>query len=268
VKVSRYVGWPLIAVSGFGALYWAANRSIYYPFAYPQGFWELQKQAGAEDVWLRTDDGVKLHGWWASATNSKLATLFLHGNAGNVTHRIRHIRAVTAAGSSILVIDYRGYGKSEGRPSERGLYLDARAGWKYLIARGYPPERIVIHGESLGSAVAVELAAVNRCGGVVLDAPFTSAKDVARTVLPFLGPALIWSFDSTSRIRSVHSPILVIHGDQDEVIPFELGRKLFEMAPEPKALWRVEQAGHNDILEVAGPAYSDRLAAFYNSLNR
>ena len=248
-----------------GMLYWMANRSLYFPFPYPKGSWEMQPQIGAEDVWLRTEDGVKLHGWWTARPDSKLATLFLHGNAGNVTHRIRHIRAVTAAGSSILVIDYRGYGRSEGRPTEDGLYRDARAGWAWLIGRGYPPQRIVIHGESLGSSVAVELAAANRSAGVVLDAPFTSAKDVARTVLPFLGPALIWSFDSTRRIRAIGAPLLVIHGNQDDIIPFELGRKLFEMASEPKTFWRVEGASHNDLIEVAGAAYSDHLAAFYRS---
>jgi hypothetical protein len=242
--------------------FWA-NRMIYYPMKYPQGLWDLQQQLGASDVWLRTSDGVRIHGWWIPGQNARLATLFLHGNAGNLTHRAPHMLEITAAGSSVLVLDYRGYGKSEGSPSERGLYLDAEAGYRWLVDSGHRPETVVAHGESLGTAVAVDLAARQRCGGVILEAPFTSARDVAARALPVLGPLLTWGMDSRRKILNVRAPLLIIHGTRDEVIPFELGQALFDGARPPKWFWAVEGSGHNDIVETAGARYRQRLAEFY-----
>ena len=268
MRIPSYIGWPLVAALGYAFLCFLANRSIYYPMKYPQGLWEFQEQVAATDVWLRASDGVRVHGWLIAPKDARVITLFLHGNAGNLTHRVNHIQQITAAGSSILVIDYRGYGKSEGRPSEQGLYRDAEAGYQYLVAAGHKPERIVLHGESLGTAVAVALAARRNCGGVVLEAPFTSARDVAARVLPVLGPILTWGFDSKRAIAKVRAPVLVIHGTRDEVIPFDLGRTVFEAAGQPKWFWAVEGSGHNDILETAGASYRERLVAFYAALPR
>ncbi len=239
------------------------SRSIYYPWRFPKGFWDLQPQVGAADVWLRTGDGVRLHGWWIPAPQARLATIYLHGNAGNLTHRMDQMREIPAAGSALLMLDYRGYGKSEGRPSEKGLYADSDAAYQYLLDQGYDPGRIVVHGESLGTAVAVDLASRRRCGGVVLEAPFTSARDVASRILPLVGPLLVWGLDSKRKIRRVEAPLLILHGDRDEVIPFDLGRALFEAAAEPKWFWPIHGAGHNDLLQVAGPHYRERLRKFY-----
>ena len=266
MRIPGYIGRPLLAAFGYASLCFVANRSIYYPTKYPQGLWEFQAQMGASDVWLRGSDGVRIHGWLVARPDARVTTLFLHGNAGNLTHRVNHIQQITAAGSSILVIDYRGYGKSEGRPSERGLYRDAEAAYQYLVGAGHRPERIVLHGESLGTAVAVALAARRSCGGLVLEAPFTSARDVAARVLPVLGPILTWGFDSKRAIARVRAPVLVIHGTRDEVIPFDLGRTLFDATGQPKWFWAVEGSGHNDILETAGARYSERLEAFYTAL--
>jgi fermentation-respiration switch protein FrsA (DUF1100 family) len=164
------------------------------------------------------------------------------------------------------MLDYRGYGKSKGWPAEKGLYADAQAAYGYLVEMGYRPEQIILHGESLGCAVAIHVASRNPCGGVVLEAPFTSAADVAQTVLPVLGPMLVRSFDSRKKIRRVQVPLLFIQGDQDEIVPLGLGQKLFSIAPEPKSFWIIEGARHNDILEVAGRAYRLRLQSFYESL--
>ena len=194
-------------------------------------------------------------------------TLFLHGNAGNVTHRYQHIREISAAGSSILVLDYRGYGKSQGWPTEKGFYLDAATAYQHVLSLGYRPEQIIVHGESIGTSVAVEVASRNACGGVVLEAPFPSARDVARTVLPVLGPMLIWSFNSTKNMGRVRAPLLFIQGDEDEIIPIRLGQDLFAAAPEPKSFWIVRGATHNDILETAGPRYGERLRSFYQGLS-
>jgi fermentation-respiration switch protein FrsA (DUF1100 family) len=165
-------------------LYMIANRAIYYPEKYPLGDWEQQSVFHAEDVWLRARDGVKIHGWMVKRPEAKLVTLFLHGNAGNITHRWRHLREIE---TSLLLIDYRGYGKSEGRPTEKGLYADADAAYEYLIAQGFAPNRIVLHGESLGTGVAVDLAARRPCAGVILEAPYTSIGAVAGTIVPVLG---------------------------------------------------------------------------------
>ena len=141
MRIPSYIAWPLVAAFGYALLCFLANRSIYYPMKYPQGRWDLQAQVGASDVWLRTSDGVRVHGWLVAPKDARLTTLFLHGNAGNLTHRVNHIQQITAAGSSILVIDYRGYGKSAGHPSEPGLYRDAEAGYQYLVDAGHTPER-------------------------------------------------------------------------------------------------------------------------------
>ncbi len=249
-----YLVWPLlgIAVAAVAGKYFA-YLATYHPVRYPDGYW----QSSAEDVWLRAADGVRLHAWWIPA-NGRLATLYLHGNAGNITHRAGHAAEIAAAGSSLLLLDYRGYGRSEGRPSERGLYRDADAAYDYLAARGY---RILLHGESLGTAVAVELASRRPCVGVILEAPFPSARELAATVLPVLGPLLAPSYDSRSRIGRVGAPLLIIHGDRDEVVPYRLGRELYDIAPEPKRFFTAEGCGHNDIPRA--PGYRDALRSFY-----
>lgn len=165
----------------------------------------------------------------------------------------------------MLAIDYRGYGRSEGSPSERGLYRDSTAAYEWLRAKGYPPRRIFLHSESLGSAVAVELAARVPCAGVILEAPFSSGQAMAGRVLPLIGPLVFRGFDSLARIRNVRVPLLFIQGTRDEVVPIELGRRLYAAANQPKAFWEIPAAHHNDILETAGPAYREKLREFYSS---
>jgi fermentation-respiration switch protein FrsA (DUF1100 family) len=250
----------------YGALYFLANRAIYYPAKYPEGLWDLQSQLGATDVWIETRDGVRLNAWWVPREGARWATLYLHGNAGNVTHRAPHIREIAAAGSSILMLDYRGYGKSGGRPTEKGLYTDSEAAFTHLLGLGYRAEQIILHGESLGTAVAVDLASRRPCAALILEAPFTSASDVAGTAIPILGPMLVRSFNSLSKIRWILAPKLFIQGDHDEVIPPRLGQALFTAAQGRKSVWVIEGAGHNDILETAGAGYRERLTEFYQTL--
>ncbi|MCL4401190.1 MAG: alpha/beta hydrolase [Acidobacteria bacterium] len=160
-------------------------------------------------------------------------------------------------------MDYRGYGRSEGQPSESGLYRDADTAYQYLLDAGYTPEQIVVYGQSLGSAVAVDLAARKPVRGVILEAPFPSISAVAGRALPVLGRIAVWGFDSVSKISRVRAPLLIIHGDRDRTVPFDLGESLFAAAAEPKSFWRVRGAGHNDLPETAGTAYRERLSAFY-----
>jgi uncharacterized protein len=239
------------------ALAWFGNRSIYFPMKHPEGDWNTT----ASDVWIETEDNVRLHGWYA-ATRLDRVVLFLHGNAGNVTHRMDKIQRLTAAGMSVLVIDWRGYGRSEGWPTERGLRRDARAAYEHLRKGGFGASQILLYGESLGTTVATLLAAEVPCAGLVLEAPFPNVQSVAGKVLPVLGPLLVRGYDAGSVMGRVSVPKLFIHGDRDEVIDLELGRRLFASAKEPKEFWLVKGAGHNDIAEVAGAQYTERLREF------
>jgi uncharacterized protein len=266
VPVPRLVGWAIATPCIIGLLYYLANRAIYYPSKYPQGFWDTQRLVGASDAWMETSDGVKIHGWWVERAGSPIVTLFLHGNAGNITNRAPRIQEIVAAGSSVLMLDYRGYGKSSGRPSEQGLYRDSEAGFIYLLGKGYRAEQIILHGESLGSAVAIDLASRRPCAALILEAPFTSASDVAGTVVPFVGPLLVRSYNSLPKIRWIRVPKLFMQGDRDEVVPLRLGQELFAAAQGSKTFWIIPGAGHNDILESAGAEYGHRLRAFYQSL--
>ena len=259
----RVLFYSLTAAGLVAALHWLAASVIY------QGSASIPDPAaanaiGAEDVWLSARDGTKVNAWWLHAEGSHLATLFLHGNAGNLGHRAEHIAEIAAAGSDVLIIDYRGYGRSQGHPSERGLAMDADAAYDFVAAKGKP---IVLHGESLGSAVAVELATRRHAAGLVLESPFTSLRAEANTVLPIIGPLVVWGFDSKSRIAHVHVPLLVIHGDHDQTVPYRLGRELYDAAPGPKTLWTVPGGDHNDLLPVAGPEYRERLRRFYATLS-
>jgi len=266
MQIPWYIGWPIAIAFAVGILFMVASRAPYYPIKYPSGFWQLQSKLGAEDVWLLTSDRVRLHAWWVTAPQGSLVTLYLHGNAGNVTHRFLPIREIAAAGSSVLMLDYRGYGKSGGSPSEQGLYADADAAYLYLLDHGYSARHIILQGESLGTAAAVDLASRKECAGVVLEAAFTSGGDVANTVLPIIGPLLFRGFDSKSKIANIRAPLLFFHGDSDEIISLKLGRRLFQAAPEPKQFIEVPGARHNDLIETAGSSYRESLHEFYGHL--
>ena len=263
-------GFPIAVAFGIlllrALLYYFATRATYIPSKYPEGDWDLQQLVCASDAWMETSDGVKIHGWWVQRKDSPLVTLFLHGNAGNITHRTPRVQEIIAAGSSVLMLDYRGYGKSNGLPSEPGLYRDGEAGFIYLLGKGYKPAQIILHGESLGTAVAIDLASRRPCAALILEAPFTSAGDVAATMVPVIGPLLVRSFDSLPKIRWIRMPMLFLQGDRDEVVPLRLGQKLFAAAQGAKTFWVIPGAGHNDILETAGAEYGHRLTAFYESL--
>jgi pimeloyl-ACP methyl ester carboxylesterase len=255
--------WVLLAAGFYAALHFYAAGQLYWPMRYPAGYWQAQAGLEARDVWLRASDGVRIHAWWKAAREARVATLFLHGNGGNLTHRADHLREIAAAGSDVLILDYRGYGRSDGSPSERGLYADADAGYSYLLRTGKP---VVVHGESLGAAVAVDLAVRRPAAGVVLEAPFTSVRDMAGLALPVLGPLAIWGYDNQAKIGRLRAPLLIVHGDRDSLVPLRFGQRLYAAASPPKWLWVVPGAGHNDILDAAGSAYRERLRRFYDEI--
>ena len=192
-----------------------------------------------EDVSLTTGDNEVLHGWYIPAANSKGVVLFFHGNAGNISHRLDSIGIFHELDLDVLIIDYRGYGQSSGRPSEQGTYLDAQAAWDYLVDnRGIAPGKIVIFGRSLGGAVAAWLAAHTTPGAVILESCFTSGLDMAARLYPFLPVRLITrlKYPVKNYVKRVSSPLLVIHSQQDEIIPFDMGQAIFAAAPEPKEM--------------------------------
>lgn len=219
-----------------------------------------------EDVTLTTTDEVRIHGWFIPATGAKSTILWLHGNAGNISHRVHNIRELRArVPAHIFIIDYRGYGRSEGTVSEQGTYADARAALAYLRARDdVDAHTIVVFGRSLGAAVALELVVSEGAGALILESPFTSIRAMAKTVMPLLpvGPFLRTRYDNLAKIPDLRAPLLILHGDRDGIVPYEQGRELFGAAPEPKSFYPIAGAGHNDTYLVGGEAYFATIANF------
>lgn len=268
-----------------GVVMFFEDKFIYFPTRYPDGDWRIALRAleegssvpAIEDCEFRTRDGVKLHGWYCTPppngrgvltpAPAAATLLWFHGNAGNITYRYDMIRRLIALPVNIFIVDYRGYGKSEGAPSEAGLYEDARAAWDYLIARrNIPAERIVIFGKSLGGVPAVDLAAEVRPAGLIVQSSFTSLADMAAILMPFLPRWLLSAkMNSLTKIAKVQCPKLFIHSPADEVVPYTLGRRLFEAAPEPKQFYEVSGATHNETYTVGGAAYIETLRRFVQS---
>ncbi len=223
---------------------------------------------GAESLYLVTGDGVRVHAFYLPAPGASRALLFLHGNAGNASHRLPNAMLLQQLGVHVLLLDYRGYGLSEGQPSEAGVYRDARAALAHLQeTRGIPGERIVVFGRSLGGAVAVDLAQERELAGVILESTFTSLPELARTIAWPVGRLLVRSgFDSIGKISRVRAPLLFFHGDRDEVVPYDLGRRLYEAAPNARAFETLAGAGHNDTVQMGGRAYLERIGRFLDEV--
>ena len=226
-----------------------------------------------EDVRIQTSDGLELQGWvvpgepeTASGPDSKVTWLWFHGNGGNIGHRVGELAlAHHRIGDNIFIFDYRGYGESEGVPSEKGTYLDSRAAIEYLSSRpGENSGRIVYIGHSLGAAVAIEAALTSPPMAMILISPFASVRDMASLTLPF--PPAGWllrnHYDNISRVRKLNMPLLVLHGDRDETVPIYQGRKLYEAANEPKKFHTLEGAAHNDTYQVGGEQYWRAIESF------
>ena len=242
------------------------NQLIYFPPRYPDGFPPSPiVERDVEEVWLLTEDGVRINAFYRSLPASKLVLLWFHGNAENIGYGLDHLRALAKIGVNILAVDYRGYGKSEGKPDEAGVYQDADAAYDYLIKqRHFRAEDIIIYGHSLGGAVAVNLASRRPCGGLIVQSSFTNARAMARRMfaIPLIAYVVKSRFDSLQKIREVHAPILIVHGTRDEVVPFRMGQQLFAAAPEPKRFYPIEGAGHNNLMEVGGERYLACLQRF------
>lgn len=239
------------------------DRFIYFPEKKGVG------PSPGEDVFLTTGDGVRLHGWYVTHPDAKFTLLWLHGNAGNIEYRRDMLANLQALPANVLLIDYRGYGKSEGTPGEKGLYRDADAAYEWLRSRT-SEEKIVIFGKSLGGAPACNLALRSKCGGLIVQSAFTSARAMAWRVFPFSpAPLLMKSkFDNLGIVGRIGCPKLFLHSRQDEIIPFSMGEKLFAAAAEPKERAWFDTGGHNDLWSVHPKEYYACLARFLKSLEK
>ena len=246
---------------------WLVDRMIFYP---EPGVDLRPQQLGiaGEDVRILTEDGVRIHAFLLPNPGVTRAILFLHGNAGNASHRLPNAAALMQLGCQVLLLDYRGYGLSEGRPDEAGVYADARAGLAYLVERvGIPERRTLVFGRSLGGAVAVDLVQDREIAGLILESTFPSVAAMAQSLF---GAPFAWlargRFDSERKIARLRAPLLFFHGDRDEIVDIELGRRLFRAAPEPKAFETIHGAGHNDTIQVGGSAYFERIRRFLDEV--
>jgi hypothetical protein len=207
--------------------------------------------AGLREVALETADGLRLLSWWLPPREGRPVIAYFHGNGGNIEYRAPRVRRFAEAGLGVLMLEYRGYGGNPGKPSEEGLYADARAGLAFLGREGIAADRVVLYGESLGTGVAVKMAGEAPVGALVLEAPFTRLADVASAHYPafLVGLLLRDRYDSLSRIAAAKAPLLVLHGERDTIIPVAFGRALFEAANPPKESWFAPRGGHNDLRE-------------------
>lgn len=237
---------------------------LFHPEPWTDRDWRRTTGLPLQDVRFRASDGTNLFGWLTEPANPRAVLLWCHGNAGNMIHRLDNLALLHDAGFSVFLFDYRGYGLSEGRPSEDGLYRDAEAAYGHLIQRGVAPEQLLIFGRSLGAAVAGALASARRAAGLILESCFPSVEAVARH--HYHGLPVHWllsaRFRLIDRVAAVRAPVLIIHGDHDELIPIELGRRVFEAANAPKSFYVIGRAGHNDTVTVGGRAYIQRLIDF------
>jgi fermentation-respiration switch protein FrsA (DUF1100 family) len=223
---------------------------------------------GVDEATFTTADGVRLHAFYLPRPDADRAVLMFHGNFGNATQRLPFAARLSELGVSVLVPDYRGYGYSEGTPTEAGVYRDADAAWRYLIEElGYAPERVVVLGRSLGGAVAIELLTREAAAGLVLVSTLRSARAMARSMgLGLVAPLVGDRLDSESRIVRLDLPLLLFHGEDDEIVPVGQGQALYDLAGDPKTLHRIPGARHNDIIEVADDGFWTPLAAFIDEV--
>jgi hypothetical protein len=232
-----------------GGLYLFQRQLLYLPDRTRPELLGLDK-LGVREIMLLTEDGLSLLSWYLPPRTGQPVIAYFHGNGGHIGYRIQRLLRFARQEFGVLMLEYRGYGSNPGTPSEAGFYADGRAALAFLEREGVAPNRLVLYGESLGSGVAVQLAAQHDIAALILEAPPTSVAEVAQCHFPYVPAARLVTdrFDSLSRIGKVRAPILVLHGENDRVVPIRFGRALFNAAPEPKEGWFVPDAGHEDLV--------------------
>jgi len=221
-----------------------------------------------EELTLTTSDGIEINAWWIPHSNARATLLFLHGNAGNISHRLDSMNIFYQLGLSVLIIDYRGYGKSTGKPSEQGTYIDAETAWRYLIdEKKIKNNEIIIFGRSLGGAVASWLAEKYPSAALILESNFTSIADIGSHYYPYLPTKMLAriKYPSIDRMSNIKSPLLVIHSADDDIVPYKFGKQLFEKANKPKLFMDIV-GGHNEGFLISGNKYSDGIDHFITDI--
>lgn len=219
-----------------------------------------------EEVRFKSADGTVLSGWFVPAKDARATVLYCHGNGGNISDRLDTLSVLNGLGLNVFMFDYRGYGLSEGKPTEKGTYEDAEGAWKYLTeVRKEPAERIIICGHSLGGAIAAHLARDHAPGAVVLESTFPSMLDMGRRLYPWLPVRwlLRFKFDTAEYLAGHKYPLLMVHSVEDGLVPYEMGRRLFEGAGEPKEFLEI-RGGHDDGFMTSGRVYTDGWNRFLN----
>lgn len=239
ILVSVYIG-------ACAYLYFFQRSILYLPTKQIESP-EKYELSNADSITLRTSDGVNITAWYIAAKKYKPTLVYFHGNGGNLSNRAKKFKEFTDTGLGILAIDYRGYGASEGAPSEDGLYNDARAAIEYLKEKGFKSKDLVLYGESLGTGVAVQMATENFCRAIILEAPYEKISSRAIELYPYAPIEMLLKdqFDSISKIQNINAPLMIFHSKDDNVMPFKHGAKLFDAAKEPKVFHVFENAGHS-----------------------
>ena len=230
----------------------------------------LQVGLQFQDHFFTSADGVRLNGWFIPRRDARATLVWFHGNAGNISHRVENIKLLhDRVKINVFIFDYRGYGRSTGSSSEEGIYRDGAAALGFIKQQlGVEAKNLIIFGRSLGAAVAAEMALRFPCQGLILETPFTSIRDMAKAVFPVLpiGPLLQTRFDVREKVAKVKVPLLVLHGDRDDLVPYEQGEKVFAAARAPKEFYTIHGATHNDTYLVGGNAYFERLRDFIETV--
>jgi pimeloyl-ACP methyl ester carboxylesterase len=247
-------------------VYYRQSSLIYYPDMPGRNIVATPERIGLEyqNVQFVTGDKVNLHGWFIPHRAAKGTLLFFHGNAGNISHRLESIEIFHRLELNVFILDYRGYGQSEGRVSEQGTYRDAEAAWNYLIqTRGARPEQVIIFGRSLGASIASWLASKHTPAGLIIESGFSSVPAMAKRIYPFLPVSWLTNFkyDTKNYVSTIACPVLVAHSRSDDVIPFAEGREIFDAAPRAKQFLEM-RGDHNDGFIISGSTYVDGLRSF------
>jgi len=223
---------------------------------------------GIQEITINTDDNVKLISIFLPSTKSKKLLIYFHGNAGNIYHRIPSLLQLHSFGVNVIGVSYRGYGKSEGDPSEEGIYLDGEATYQYAVERmGFSKENIILFGRSIGTTVAINIAQNKDIQGIILVTPLTSGEYLAKAIgLGSVASLAEGSFDNITKIESIKSPLLVIHGTSDRIIPYSMGREIFERANVKKEFVKIDGANHNNLHDIYSQKYWPPILRFINNV--
>ena len=265
-NLPHWLPWLLCLPLLWMGLRWFERRNLYFPSRNVEGNPGLLG-LGYVDLRLTAADGARLHAWFVPLKPRSPVVLFCHGNAGNISHRLDKLLILRRAGAAVLLFDYRGYGRSSGKPDEQGTYLDAETAYLWLTeGQNIPAQDIVVHGESLGGAVALELALRRRVKGLILESAFTSTVDMGRLMFPFLPVNRIvrFRYDNLAKIGKLACRTLVMHSPEDDIVPYDMGQRLFAAAPQPKTFCELTGL-HNDGFLDSGPVYEQAITRFLSS---